>query len=151
MVRVSLANPSDLDDLLTLLMDRDKTMSVRKGPTFWRRILKEGISGKMVLVAKDGSRMVGTCHLSRFIWLASPNPYLQLLWVPSDERRRGIASLIIAKAEQIARRNGSNALYSSTGANNLPSLALHRKLGFTKCGMIQLGQEREVFLRKPLR
>jgi len=45
-------------------------------------------------------------------------------------QRRGIASKIIERVEQLARERGATLLRSGTGAENVASQWLHTKLGF---------------------
>ena len=54
---------------------------------------------------------------------------LDIAVVP-DHRRRGIATMVMKRVEQLARERGANVLRSGTGIENLASQELHRSVGF---------------------
>ncbi len=51
--------------------------------------------------------------------------------VVEQRRREGIASAMLAHAEEVARIRGAHLLRSGCGTENLPSQGLHDKLGFS--------------------
>jgi L-amino acid N-acyltransferase YncA len=150
MADIQFAKLDDLSSLLLLASARDKSIRAFPDPGFWDKKLSASIDEKNLIVAIIDGEIIAFAHLSPFLWLASPNLFIQLVYVAEKYRRRGIASDIFKEAERIARSRGADTLYSSTDSDNLPSLLMHEALGFTRCGMISLGTVDEVFLKKPL-
>ncbi len=67
----------------------------------------------------------------------SPEPggrafYVDSLATSEEFRRRGVATALLAEAEQIARDRGHTALTLDTWADNGPARALYAKFGFTE-------------------
>ncbi|GJM41907.1 MAG: aminoglycoside N(6')-acetyltransferase type 1 [Ardenticatenaceae bacterium] len=63
---------------------------------------------------------------------SSPVAYLEEWFVAADVRRHGVGRLLLAAAEEWARRNGYSELASDTTIDNAISLASHLALGFTE-------------------
>lgn len=61
---------------------------------------------------------------------AAPHAELTELYVMEDFRQRRIASDLIAFAEQVAIQKGARSILIQTGDDNLPALALYKKLGY---------------------
>ncbi|MFC0251571.1 aminoglycoside 6'-N-acetyltransferase [Massilia consociata] len=74
---------------------------------------------------------------------SSPVGFLEGLYVVPQWRRRGIAALLVATAEQWAREQGCAEMASDALLENTASHAMHRALGFEET-------ERVVYFRKPL-
>ena len=100
----------------------------------WLALAEEGVVGfAEVLLRSDP---VNGCE-------TTPVGFLEGLWVEVAYRRRGIARLLIAAAEEWARGLGCRELGSDALIDNIPSHATHIAAGFTET-------ERVVYFRKRL-
>lgn len=61
---------------------------------------------------------------------AAPHAELTELYVMEEFRQRGIASGLIAFAEQVAAQKGARSILVQTGDDNLSALALYKKHGY---------------------
>jgi GNAT superfamily N-acetyltransferase len=111
--------------------------------------------GRMIA---DGRVYLATCDgdpagYARIEYLWSKIPYLGLIWVLEQHRRRGVGRSLLVAIERDARAAGHEFLYSSSQADEPPPQAWHRRMGFAECGMIagiNRGGVGEIFFRKPL-
>lgn len=86
----------------------------------------------LVVAARDG-RVLGYCSLSQFQRNTGYNKTAELsVYVARTSRRMGIATLLMSKILRRARNQGIHAIISSISCDNLPSVVLHEKFGFTK-------------------
>ncbi len=92
---------------------------------------KEGKS--TYLIAWDGGAPVGHGHLA---WPREPGelPELQDVFVPEILRRRGIASLVTAAAEEEAAARGFDRLSLTVSVDNKPARNLYERLGYRDAG-----------------
>jgi N-acetylglutamate synthase-like GNAT family acetyltransferase len=103
-----------------------------------------------VYLATWGTEPAGYARIE-YLW--SKIPYLGLIWVPEQYRRRGVGRSLLAAIERDARAAGHEFFYSSSQTDEPEPQAWHRRMGFTECGFIAgingdgVG---EVFFRKPL-
>lgn len=67
---------------------------------------------------------------------AAPHAELTELYVMEEFRQRGIASGLIAFAEQIASQKGARSILVQTGDDNLPALALYKKFGYEEYDLV---------------
>ena len=107
-----------------------------------REHLRQLIPHKNVLLAEEGAVVLG---YASFLTNWFNSTFLKLVVVDAAARRRGVAGTLI---ETIAREHcSSGRFFSSTEADNLPSIAMHEKLGFKPSGFLDnLPQpERELF------
>ena len=74
---------------------------------------------------------------------SAPSAYIEGIWVEPDHRRRGVARVLLAAAEQWGRRRGVAWLGSDALLDNHLSRAWHRAAGFAEI-------ERLVVFGKPL-
>jgi aminoglycoside 6'-N-acetyltransferase I len=72
-----------------------------------------------------------------------PVAFLEGVFVLPQERRKGVARALVAAVAQWGRNKGCRELASDALADNYPSHAVHRALGFEET-------ERVVFFRQPL-
>ncbi len=87
-----------------------------------------------------------------YVW--SVVPYLALLRVEAEHRRKGVGSSMLRHLEDYLRARGHEVLYSSSQADEPEPQAWHRRMGFVECGFIagmNRGGVGEVFFRKELR
>jgi ribosomal protein S18 acetylase RimI-like enzyme len=67
---------------------------------------------------------------------STPHAELTELYVMENFRQRGIASGLIAFAEQIAVQKGARSILVQTGDDNLSALALYKKLGYEEYDLV---------------
>ena len=103
----------------------------------------------LVIAERDGEH-VGYLRLDP-LW--SCLPFIGLIWVIEEERRRGIGKALLAFVENAARDAGWDVVYSSSDADEPEPQAWHRHVGFEECGFFaghNPGGVGEVFFRKRL-
>ncbi|MGE7693867.1 aminoglycoside 6'-N-acetyltransferase [Lysinibacillus sp. NPDC094177] len=67
---------------------------------------------------------------------SSPVGYLEGLFVKEPYRQKGFAKQLVENCEQWAKRKGCREFASDCELQNLESLAVHLKLGFTEANRI---------------
>ncbi|WP_285399435.1 aminoglycoside 6'-N-acetyltransferase [Lysinibacillus sp. fls2-241-R2A-57] len=67
---------------------------------------------------------------------SSPVGYLEGLFVKEQNRQKGLAKLLVESCEQWAKHKGCFEFASDCELQNLESLAVHLKLGFTEANRI---------------
>ena len=113
-------------------------------------VLRRKIAAHEVLVAESEGVPAGYLRLE-FLW--SSIPYIALIRVSEECRRRGVGRALLQFIEQDLRARGYGMLYSSSQANEPEPQAWHRTMGFKECGIIagiNRGEIGEIFFRKPL-
>lgn len=85
-----------------------------------------------VILAKASSETVGFAlvRVVPSVLYAAPHAELTELYVLKEFRQQGIASGLIAFAEQIASQKGARSILVQTGDDNEPALALYKKFGY---------------------
>ena len=85
-----------------------------------------------VILAKVDDAAVGFAliRVVPSVLYATPHAELTELYVMDDYRQRGIASELIAFAEQVAAQKGARSILVQTGDDNLPALSLYKKRGY---------------------
>jgi GNAT superfamily N-acetyltransferase len=112
-------------------------LSGAEGTRFWQKVI-DGIAGRqrVLLVAKQGGRMVGTVQLE---CSQTPNGLhraeVQKLLVHTEARGQGIATALMAELEEAAKKIGRTLLYLDTCKGHSAE-PLYRKLGWTEAGVI---------------
>ncbi len=107
------------------------------GAAWWRARVPEVAAGaRTVLVARDGDEVVGTVTL---VPAKPPNQHLRAelckLVVSAANRRRGVATRLMAAAETRARDHGFRLLTLDCVSGG-PDEALYRNLGYHTIGMV---------------
>jgi len=113
-------------------------------------VVKRKIERQEVIVAQRDGEMVGYAW---FEYLWSLVPYIALIHVLPEHRRRGAGKAMLRFIEEYVRERGSATLYSSSQVNEPEPQAWHRHVGFEECGIIagiNPGGAGEVFFRKRL-
>jgi ribosomal protein S18 acetylase RimI-like enzyme len=111
-------------------------LSHERALAFWRSIAESVARGeRALLVAEDGSGIVGTVHLV----LTQPEnqPHradLSKLLVHRRARRRGVGELLMRTAEPLARAEGKDLLVLDTASDD--AMRLYERLGWVRCGEI---------------
>jgi GNAT superfamily N-acetyltransferase len=134
-----------IDELAGLLLDAiasGATVSFLDGLTpagaaaWWHSVLTEARPPAIVLVAREGSRIVGTVQL-RPAW--APNqPHradVGKLLVHRTARRRGVARALMAAIERYARANGFTLLMLNTRKGDAAE-PLYEALGWVRVGEV---------------
>lgn len=85
-------------------------------------------------VARAGEAMCGFAHAQV---LDENDCKLDKLYVASDLQRHGIGALLLAKAEDFARRHGRTRLILRVNRHNAQALAAYRKYGFAKSAEVR--------------
>jgi ribosomal protein S18 acetylase RimI-like enzyme len=105
--------------------------------------------GEVIVAEVDGQR----ASYLRLEYLWSIVPYIALIWVMPEQRRRGIGQAMLTFASDVLRQKGHDILYSSSQVDEPAPQAWHRHMGFEECGLIaglNPGGVGEVFFRKRL-
>ena len=103
-----------------------------------------------ILVAEAAGELTGYLRLE-YLW--SVVPYIALIGVAEQHRRRGVGRAMLAFLEAHLRGTGCTLLLSSSQVNEPEPQAWHRHMGFEECGIlagINAGGVGEVFFRKAL-
>ncbi len=112
-------------------------------------VVERKIESQEVVVAEWNSKRVGYVRLE-YLW--SIVPYIALIRVLPEYRRRGVGKALLRFIKMFLRNTGHDTLYSSSQADEPDPQAWHRHVGFEECGFIAgindgIG---EVFFRKCL-
>ena len=96
-------------------------------------------AGFPVFAAKEGNVCIGyiVCRIEGTVLWA------EQIYVAKDHRRKGIASALFAKAEEIAASMGEDTIYNYVHPNNEGMIAFLRSRGYTVLNLIEI--------RKPYR
>lgn len=99
--------------------------------------------GGEYLVAWEDGIPIGHAHLD---WRHDP-PEVQDVFVDEAHRRRGIASLLSASAENLVRERGFDTIALDVDVENTPARALYEKLGYRDRGTPPRRQAGTIMLR----
>lgn len=80
-------------------------------------------------------------------------PYIGLIWVQLDFRKKGVGKGLLRFVENTLTRKGYDYLISSSQSNEPKPQHWHKKMGFTEIGTLyKLNDDgsREIFYRKPI-
>lgn len=142
--RIRLATESDLETCVAIATDAFHIYTKERRREHLQQLIPDG----NVLLAEECSKVLG---YASFLTDWFNSTFLKLVVVDPVARRRNVASALI---ETIARDHcPSRRFFSSTEADNLPSIAMHEKLGFKPSGFLDnLPQpERELFYFRKVR
>ena len=112
-------------------------------------ILHKIVMGEAIVAEANGTP-VGFCFIE-FLW--SKFPYIGMVRVDEQHRRRGFGRAMLQFLEARLRDQGHRKLYSSSQANEPEPQAWHRQMGFEECGFIAGINEAgigEIFFQKQL-
>ena len=135
-----------LDDLAAVLMDAVAhgasvnfmaRLTGAEAAAFWRSQLPGVADGnRLLLVAEDGGRLVGTLLLTLAHQPNAPHrAEVGKMLVLSSARRRGLGRRLLAAAEDAARDAGRTLLMLDTETGSAGDL-LYRSCGWTECGRV---------------
>ena len=91
-------------------------------------------SGFPVFAAEDGGSLVGyiVCRIDE------PCLWVEHIFVQEDRRRKGIASMLFKKAEEIAASMGEDTVYNFVHPNNENMIQFLRSKGYTVLNLIEI-------------
>ncbi len=91
-------------------------------------------AGFPIFAAEDRGDMIGyiVCRIDE------PCLWVEQIFVREDCRRRGAATLLFAKAEEIAASMGEDTVYNFVHPNNERMIAFLRSKGYTVLNMIEI-------------
>jgi N-acetylglutamate synthase-like GNAT family acetyltransferase len=104
---------------------------------------------EVYLVSVKG-HSVGYLRLD-FLW--SQIPFIALIRILNDHRKKGLSRILLEFVEDDLRRKGYEQIYSSSQMDEPEPQAWHRHMGFEECGAINglnAGGVGEVIFRKSL-
>ncbi len=113
-------------------------------------ILQQKIEAGEVFILLVDDQPCGYLRLE-FLW--SIVPYIALIWIQENRRKKGFSRDLLEFVENHLVSKGHNTLYSSSQADEPLPQAWHRHMGFEECGMINginEGGIGEIFFRKHL-
>ncbi len=121
-------NKKDYDDLLKLCLGERKEVE-RSDPMYWAKHYSSRWSEdehRIIYLARQDNRPVGYS----ISWLNCASSLdLDLIYVEPEFRNQGIGTKLLEAQVEVARK-GKKFLSTSVFANNKPSIAMCRKLGF---------------------
>ena len=102
-------------------------------------ILEFLAAGFPVYAAQDGDTLAGylVCRIDE------PCLWVEHIFVRNEFRRKGVATMLFEKAEEIAASMGEDTVYNFVHPNNAGMIAFLRSKGYTVLNMIEI--------RKPYR
>jgi len=100
-----------------------------------------------IIVAEEKNHV---CGLIAYRKLWDESMFLQFLRIDSDSHRRGIATLLLQEVENIALSHEYEELISTVLYSNIPSIELHKKLGFIQKWDINFSSGKEIVFVKDL-
>jgi ribosomal protein S18 acetylase RimI-like enzyme len=124
MIRVERATEDDYADICAIdaaIMGNDSR----------REYLAEAIMARHCLVAREADEALGYAVVDNAFF---GNPFIELLIVHPEHRRRGVGEAIMRYIEKTCP---APKLFTSTNESNLPMQKLCEKLGFTRSGYIE--------------
>lgn len=112
-------------------------------------ILKRKIEWQEFIIAEIDENSVGFLQLE-FLW--SLVPYIALIKVLPEYRRKGVGKKLLEFTEDFLRQKGHQMIYSSSQADETEPQEWHRHVGFEECGFIAGINEEigEIFFRKKI-
>lgn len=108
---------------------------------------REGIAAGHVLVARSSGSAVG--YLIYQVWWGN-TPFLALIRVLPEFRGKGLGKKLLTLCEEKLKKEGYEALISSSERSNAEGNAFHHKMGFEPIGMLQMIYGEENFYCKSL-
>jgi GrpB-like predicted nucleotidyltransferase (UPF0157 family) len=128
--RVRLAAPGDADAIARLLGELGYPTDPGEAGARLTDLLQRHGEGGLVY-DRDGETVgLLTWQLTHLIYRSAPQLRITALVVRSDQRRRGVATALLAAAERIARERGCTRLELTTRPRRADAAALYESAGF---------------------
>jgi GNAT superfamily N-acetyltransferase len=105
--------------------DHDRTVALHH-PTIIHEF------GNTAFVIRDGDKVIA--YLFGFFSQTEPVGYIHLLSVRQGYRKQGLARMLYAHFEKIAREHGCKRLKAITSPVNAQSIAFHKSIGMIPSG-----------------
>lgn len=133
---------NDRDEFTISLASAKDAAAIAKLNLFFNEVEEspEAIAARMsdpncvetVILAKVDDETIGFAlvRVVPSVLYAAPHAELTELYVMDEYRQRGIASELIAFAEQVAAQKGARSILVQTGDDNVPALTLYKKHGY---------------------
>ena len=96
-------------------------------------LVRRKIAQQEVVVIEGEHGPVAYLRLG-FLW--STLPQIELIWVETQHRKKGLGRALLEFVEQSLREKGHKILLSSSQADEPASQAWHRAVGFRECGLL---------------
>ena len=152
MVAIRSARPGDLSPLWDLVRRAVAHMNALGNPQWGSDYptlalyTADQAAGELYVAVNGAGRVLGCACINgaespeyaAVAWSASPAYSVHRLAVDPEVPRQGVATALMAYAEELARRAGVPALHVDTYARNDRMQALFRKRGFRQVGAISL-------------
>jgi GNAT superfamily N-acetyltransferase len=121
---------SEHPDFVGLVKLLDADLAVRDGDehSFYSQFNKI-VNIKHVVVSYDGNQAVGCGAIKEF---DSDSMEVKRMYVSPNQRKKGIASIVLAELENWARELGYNKCVLETGKRQPEAIALYEKNGYHK-------------------
>lgn len=133
--QISLANIDDAPDIarLNLLFNEG-----HKSAEDIARDMQSPECVESVILAKIADQTIGFAliRIVPTVLYKTPHAELTELYVMEEFRQQGVASDLIAFAEEIALQKGADSLLIQTGDDNIPALSLYHKHGYEDYDMV---------------
>jgi ribosomal protein S18 acetylase RimI-like enzyme len=110
-------------------------------------LFTEALASKRVLLATRDSVAAGYL-LYQLLW--GSTPFIALLRVVPHLRRTGLGKRLVSMTEKRLKREGYQAVISSSEEANLPANEFHAKIGFERIGVLPMIFGSEIFYKKHL-
>ena len=140
-MRIIKADVKDADRLASLVADFRVTLRSFKGieskPDLeaGREEIQSYLEeGWPVFAAEEDGKLVGylVCRIDE------PCLWVEHIFVSSEFRRRGVASMLFEKAEEIAAEKGEETVYNYVHPNNERMIGFLRSKGYTVLNLIEI-------------
>lgn len=115
-----------------------------------KEVVRRKLRFKEIILAESGKERLGYLRIE-YLW--SKIPYIALIRVQKEHRRRGVGCAMLHYLEGYLRKRRYRVLMSSSQVDAPNAQAWHRAMGFEECGVISgmnAGGIGEVFFRKSL-
>ena len=121
---------SESEEFIQLVALLDTDLAKRNGEeqSFYKQFNKLDLISNVVVVSDD-SRPVGCGAIKAF---GSDTMEVKRMFTLSDQRGKGIASLVLKELEQWARELGYKKLVLETGIKQVEAIALYQKNSYTR-------------------
>ncbi len=98
------------------------------------KVTRRLVADQRYIIAEHNIRAIGLIRLEH-IWTVVP--YMGLIWIEPDFRKRGLSRLLLSFLCDHLRSEGHKTLFSSSQANEPEPQAWHRHVGFVASGRIE--------------
>lgn len=114
------------------------------------RLIEQAGAEFLLAAVDDDSPAVAVAQLRyRFsVWTASPDCWLEDLFVAESARGRGLGAALVSSALERARAHGARRIELDTQEDNVAALALYARFGFSPTS--KGGPARNLFLGRRL-